>query len=174
MAWWIWSCTLTPYMLTPLTSLVYSRTFAILAWMRLKSIVLSLSGCTTCRKPKNLYIESSHSTTQFLLYPRYFPSGSTLYAYSIFYVQRFDQICVILPSIFLMQDIPHVTPWYIQPRASILLLTSLLYMIHNKELISLQRFPWVPWVIHLPYQYQHNNHQYLPWFMNLSCDITEI
>ena len=72
---------------------------------------------------KYISIESLLPTTQFLWFPRYFPSGSRIYIYINFDVEFFDQIPVILPIIFLMQYTPHVTPWYIQSSAYILLLT---------------------------------------------------
>ena len=57
--WWIWICPSPPYMVTPLLSLVWSRTFYILAWMRLTSIVLYPPIWTTYSR-SNSYPSNHH------------------------------------------------------------------------------------------------------------------
>ena len=41
---------------------------------------------------KYFFVESLQPTTQYLWFPRYFSSGSMIYTYSTFDVERFDQI----------------------------------------------------------------------------------
>ena len=79
---------------------------------------------------KYLSIKSSQPTTQLLWYTKTFPSGCRFYKYSNFDVEKFYQILVVLKSIFLMKDAPHVTPWCIQYSASIFVLIFLLYLIY--------------------------------------------
>ena len=59
---------------------------------------------------KYLPIKFLQPTTQFLLFPSYFTSDGRVYRYITFDVERFHQIPLILPSIFLMKDTTHVNP----------------------------------------------------------------
>ena len=89
LAWWTWICLSPPYMVTPLTSLVCSRTLVISAYMRRTSMVLS-PLIWTARSILNNSIKSSQPTTQSLWFPRYLLSGSRIHKYSTFDVDMFD------------------------------------------------------------------------------------